>query len=298
MRMDGDKMSRQIIPFPEKSFPLVVREVSGEFSEFAAIATHFHPEIELQYIFAGGGKYYIKNTIYPLKKGTLLIIKSNEIHRYVPNLKSPWIRKISIIFSPRLFKHFSSYLRNNIPISKFRHSFLFSQEEITVIEIILKNILRESTERNRNYRAIILFQLSHLLLTCQRNELPFRSKIVLSEKQDKVIKTIFSYLDSHFNSKITVNYLSNVVNLSPNYLSYLFKKITGIRLKEYLLQKRIAEAKIILEKEPQKKIIEISGDVGFDDLSSFNRAFKRINGFSPSQYRSFCILNRRKIRDF
>lgn len=78
--------------------------------------------------------------------------------------------------------------------------------------------------------------------------------------------------------------LAQKINLSPGYLSPLFKQIFGIPFQDYLTTMRLERSKILLL-STGRKIYEIAGDVGFDDPNYFSTSFKKHFGMSPNQFR-------------
>ena len=73
-------------------------------------------------------------------------------------------------------------------------------------------------------------------------------------------------------------------NMSPSYLSFLFKKLNGFTLWDYILSKRVNYARQMLQ-ATEDLILNISLESGFNSLTNFNRVFKRITGLSPKEYR-------------
>lgn len=101
---------------------------------------------------------------------------------------------------------------------------------------------------------------------------------------------IIELLEIHMNqSDFSLSFLADELGLSMGYLSGLFKKIFGITFKEYVLTKRLDQAKLLLLSS-QMKNYEISEAVGITDPNYFSAAFKKRFGYSPSQYRE-------KVRD-
>jgi two-component system response regulator YesN len=74
------------------------------------------------------------------------------------------------------------------------------------------------------------------------------------------------------------------VHLSPSYISFLFKEVTGETYTEYLKYIRIQNAKALL-KHVNLKIYEIAERVGYNDYKYFTLQFKKITGMSPTEYR-------------
>jgi AraC-like DNA-binding protein len=74
------------------------------------------------------------------------------------------------------------------------------------------------------------------------------------------------------------------VNISANYLSEKFKQVTGENFVDYVSRTRIEKAKALLQ-DRQRRVTDVAFAVGFQSLSQFNRAFKKITGKSPTQFR-------------
>ncbi|MCX7922959.1 MAG: response regulator [Clostridia bacterium] len=98
------------------------------------------------------------------------------------------------------------------------------------------------------------------------------------------------YIDKNFTKDITLEDIAREVNISPHYFSRLFKEETGVNFIDYLTLTRMHRAKCFLEDEAFS-IKEICYKVGYGDPNYFSRAFKRVVGFSPTEYREN-ILNK------
>lgn len=93
------------------------------------------------------------------------------------------------------------------------------------------------------------------------------------------------YMETNFREQIRIAQVAGHVNMSPTYLSALFRKHAGRTMVGYLEQMRIDEARKLLGK-PGKNISEIAYEVGFNNLTHFNRVFRKIAGCPPSEYRA------------
>lgn len=103
-----------------------------------------------------------------------------------------------------------------------------------------------------------------------------------------LIQTIMenNYTDSEF----SLGVLSDELALSQGYLSIMFKKIFGIPFQDYLLQKRMEKAKILLLTSKLKNY-EIAEQIGFEDVNYFGMKFKKYYGLSPKQYKEKIVQN-------
>lgn len=98
-----------------------------------------------------------------------------------------------------------------------------------------------------------------------------------------------SYMDSQF----TLSTLSDKLDLSSGYLSIMFKKSFGIPFQDYLLQKRMEKAKLLLL-TTELKNYEIAEQIGFEDVNYFITKFKKYYQITPKQYKEMVLKNENK----
>ncbi len=75
-----------------------------------------------------------------------------------------------------------------------------------------------------------------------------------------------------------------MVNISLYYFAVLFRQSTGLSPHQYVLNQRVGRAKELL-RDPKRSVLDVSIDVGFEHQNNFARAFRRVIGVSPTQYR-------------
>jgi two-component system, response regulator YesN len=123
-------------------------------------------------------------------------------------------------------------------------------------------------------------------------ELFFKSaekiKDMISERSKRLIEVAKQYIREHYNEDINLKSVAEYVYLNPNYFSELFKNDTSKNFIDFLIETRIDASKKLLAKN-EIKIYEVGRMVGYDEPVSFNRAFKKVVGISPSQYKQ--IIN-------
>ena len=98
------------------------------------------------------------------------------------------------------------------------------------------------------------------------------------------IRLVKKYVEEHFGEPLTLEEVSQIADLSPTYLSTLFKKDTGITFLEYLSKVRMDMAKKLL-KETNDTVADICGKVGYSDVRYFTKSFTKYAGLKPKEYR-------------
>ena len=105
-----------------------------------------------------------------------------------------------------------------------------------------------------------------------------------SERSKRIIDISKEYIYNHFNENISLKSVADYVHLNQNYFSELFRKAVGINFIDFITEVRINKAKKLLM-DDEIKIYEIGLKVGYNETVTFNRAFKRVEGMSPAEYR-------------
>jgi two-component system response regulator YesN len=100
----------------------------------------------------------------------------------------------------------------------------------------------------------------------------------------KPVELVANYVEAHFAESITLNMMAEKVYLSPSYLSSLFKNKRGQSFVDFLTEKRIEKAKIMLL-QSDEKIQVIAEATGFTNIRHFNRVFKVATRRTPSEFR-------------
>ena len=99
------------------------------------------------------------------------------------------------------------------------------------------------------------------------------------------ISQAVSFIEDHYDSKISLTDIADYVGLSSSYLCRVFKEETGVNINTYINNLRMAKAVRLLE-DKNYYIKEVAISVGFDDQLYFSRLFKKYYGVTPSQYRA------------
>ena len=103
-------------------------------------------------------------------------------------------------------------------------------------------------------------------------------------KSNQIVSKAIQLVKQRFQENITLDIVAEELGVSSFYLSKLFHKHTGMNFTEYLTQKRIAQAKRMLE-NGEMNIKEIAYATGFNSQSYFSKIFKKYVGIAPSDYK-------------
>ena len=106
------------------------------------------------------------------------------------------------------------------------------------------------------------------------------------QKGQSIIEKINQYVREHYKDDIGRNEIAAEFYLAPEYLSKMYKKQTGISLKDYICEYRIEQAKILLKKG-ELLVSDVAEEVGFDNFTYFSTLFKKYTGMTPNQYRKY-----------
>jgi len=116
-------------------------------------------------------------------------------------------------------------------------------------------------------------------------EMTERVRLNKQLRYSKPINACLNFIFKNLYEEIKLSDLANLVNLHPNYLSFLFKQEVGKTLTEYIQQSKIEEAKTLLSFSDYS-LSEISTMLNFHDQSHFSTVFKKITGISPRKYKN------------
>ncbi|MFD2332785.1 helix-turn-helix domain-containing protein [Cohnella sp. GCM10020058] len=104
------------------------------------------------------------------------------------------------------------------------------------------------------------------------------------EEKDAVTDFVIDYVNAHLSEAIYLDTLADKLKMSSSYLSTYFKGKTGVNIVDYINETRIARAKELLC-DNRAKINDVAKTVGYQNITSFNRMFKKFTGTTPSEHR-------------
>ena len=244
--------------------------------------SHCHTEFELLYVLQGRGKYVVEGAEYPLRPHTMMLIRPHEYHYVCPDRDSVYERYV-INFRSGDLPHAIlelPILRDN---TDMRHGVFFSEDAISPLidqeftnSDEIYNLIRDRKKSAESQKTVIISLLSRVLLL-----LSLSSPSDEIHYEENVITRITEYLDSHVTDPLSLDRLSQQFFISKYYLCHAFRHQNGISILAYLTAKRIVLAQQLLK--DGKSATEVAQITGFQNYSSFYRAYLKQTGHSPTE---------------
>lgn len=279
------KLLREITPLtPHDCFTLFSREKS-EFD----FPLHNHDEFELNFIQnAKGAKRVIGDHVEEIDELELVLVGPNLQHGwFTHNCASKEIKEITIQFHRDLFdkkflqRNQMAFVRNMFERSL--RGILFSKETIQVIMPRLQAL----TQRSGFDSVLELLSLLHDLSTSRNirtlSDTSFNNLETLTYNSRR-IELIMNYINHNFDKTITLGEAAKIAAMSEVALSRFFKHRTGKTFIDTLNEIRLGNASRMLI-ETTHSINEIAYKCGFNNISNFNRIFKKKKDCTPKAFR-------------
>lgn len=246
-------------------------------SNYLTPIPHFHNHIEVIYVIEGEANAYVDRKKFHIAHGDILFAFSNQLH-YYETLKMGEF--LILVFSPELLFRTKELISENIPKN---NAFKLGNKNC-------HNILLEFSQNHGNfdqmYKAGLINQL--LALTLPRINLKPRIKT-----NNTTLMEIINFCSVNFADVITLDDISDALHISKFHISHLINDKLGISFSNFINNIRVYNACELIE-DTDKKFTEISCEVGFGSIRSFNRAFKEIMNLTPHEYQNHLRMQTKK----
>lgn len=254
------------------------------------------------YFISGNGEYIFGNERYPITRGSMLLIKPDISHTLILEGEHEYIWVHFDFFYRDDVNKLYEFMKNHqnelfqdcLPHaewireqSQFENNFLFPDyirlQEKEVIEALFRKLLFEYTNKSAVYqlrcKALLLNIFSEVMQQVFENQ-----GIKTNYSNFGVFYKLISYIEQHYFQKVVLSDLAELVGLSGDYVSRIFREKTNCSAIEYLNNYRLKKAKSLLMQE-DLKITDVAGMVGFESIYYFSRLFKKKEGISPIVFR-------------
>jgi AraC-like DNA-binding protein len=276
---------REITPLTQSDCFTLFSRVKSEFD----FPLHYHEEFELNFIQnAKNARRVIGDHIEDIDELELVLVGSNLQHAwFTHSCKSKEIREITIQFHKDLFDE--KLLRRNqlsfirTMLEKSLRGILFSKETT-------QQLAPRIIELNQKQGFDSVLELMSILhdLSISRNmrilsDASFNNTEQFTYNSRRIEKTL-EYMNHNFDKPITLNEVARLANMSDAAFSRFFKQRTGNTFIDSLTEIRLGHASRMLIDTTQS-IAEIAYHCGFNNISNFNRIFKKKKSCTPKDFR-------------
>lgn len=264
-----------MISFREKDYMYSYNKMKPK-----AFSTHLHKYYELLYFVKGDATYVVEGNEYKAEDGDLFITCPGELHSIV--FKSGREYERHFIQISEEFLENESYdmlkLLRNKPFGKYNrisHRCINATDTERCFTKVQQHVVKNGAESKLLAKTYII-QLLEIV-----NGLLYNADEI-AESGNERISAAKEYINSHLTEKLTLDILAEAIYTDKFYLSHLFKKECGMSIVDYISMQRVALAKKLII--GGRGATEIYTDCGFNDYSSFYRAFKKLSGKSPGEF--------------
>jgi AraC-like DNA-binding protein/quercetin dioxygenase-like cupin family protein len=273
-----DEFRPAIIPLPNFG----IRIESHEHSPGFRTSTHSHSYPSLIYVISGEGECLDGEGSYRISSNSAILLEQGQPHQLI-DLPGKSMVVFVVYFSQNVAEMNKMFLD---PLAKLGFVMKLPEYAAHQARRLLRQMLHEQESHPLQYERSLQLQLGLFLLLLYRYGVPEESKAgspQVSSSEDRVRKVLASVAE-RFYEPHSLATVSQVANLSQRHFTSLCRKICGTSFNDYLSSLRIKEAERLLL-ETEMSILVVAFTVGFEELSTFYRVFKRVSGTTPKQFR-------------
>lgn len=263
-------------------------EVFDANRHFAVKYPHRHDFFEVLFICKGSGFHVIDNNKYEIKPPCIFFMSpgqahklelSNDIDGFIYIFTSDFYLLHQVNQNRLLeFPFFFTIQRNNPPLS------LTNPEDVRFIESLFVKGIAELT-KDGGFSGEVLRSLLDLILVYSSTLYPTDDSMLNRGKGHILVKRFYQLVEENYQKNLSVNEYASQLNITPNHLTQVIKRLTGKTTNDVLQAKQLLEIKRLLI-HTSMGVSEIALQLNFADQSYFTKFFKKITGTTPLLFRT------------
>jgi len=286
MKTSKNAVLHEITPLSDADCIYVIERKKAEFN----FPIHTHKEFEINYIEnAKGARRVVGDSIEEVDEYDLVLITNENLEHAWQNhnCKSSNIREITLQFSgdwlsEKLLSK-NQFLSISKMFEKAKKGLVFSLPTVLKVRPLLNSLTCEDT----GFYLVINFLSLLYEISIATDSRTLASSSFASAENDSLsrrIRIVDTYLKENFAREISLKEVAQLANMSEVAFSRFFSQHAGKNFTEYLTDIRIGKITRLLV-DSSKTISEICYECGYNNMSNFNRTFKKKKGCSPREFR-------------
>ena len=253
---------------------------------------HYHQEYELSFITEGSGKRIVGDSTETFNPGDLIFIGPRIPHVWIPEDSQGALHSGRTLESVYLLFNHEILPPSLLSLPEFSHAskaLKFSERGMKIEGDTLNRvseIMLQLPYLDRLKRLMYFYEIMDIIGRSSSFTY-LASDSYLSRKfrsSNLRIKQIHEHLMKNFHEEVILDDIAELVHMAPGSICRLFKTETGLTIFEYLNKMKI-DLSIQLLLHTNLNIVQISFDCGFNNLSHFNKQFKKFTGKTPTGFR-------------
>lgn len=263
---------------------------------FPDILFHWHPELEVNYVHAGTARYHVDSEFFNSTAGDIILIRPNALHSIHPigheeHLTDTLQFHLDMVTTAQVDRVGLHYLT---PLQHNQYQFIprlqADYEGYQPIKACLMAIFEVTRTKGRHYELLLKAKLHELLYLLFYYRLVKVKLTDDSYRKNAKLRDVIDHINQHYQEPISIDQLAQIMGYSKTHFMTLFKQQTGSSAHDYVIQVRLQKAADLLT-NTISPIVDIANEVGFNNLSNFNRLFKDYYQMPPSHYRKHYYQN-------
>jgi AraC-like DNA-binding protein len=263
---------------------------------FRTVRWHYHPEYEIHLVVATTGKFYISDHVGEFGPSQLIMTGPNLPQNWISAIRPGEIvpQRTEVIQFPESFIDAASDAFPEMEgvrhlLERSRRGLLFGEDTSRAVRPLMRALIEARGVR----RLGLFFQILDLLATAPKSQTLASLSFVLDMEraEESAMNRAIGHLRENLLETVSESELAGLTGQSQSAFSRSFKRHTGTTLVRYRNQLRIDLACHMLLSDPDARVADICYDVGFSNLSNFNRHFLKLKKMSPSEFRATFAAN-------
>ncbi len=269
------KINDYLYPYNNEArkLPVHLTGIGGSEYQYHIIRNEGYHWHQILLSVTGNGLLKFDNTVVSIEEGDIFFLPAGYPHEYYTENDSWDVRWMA--FDGYACAHLLSQFCMNAPIV------IKKQEDCVLQKLYGKMYTLQKTDRVYGdyycsgyiYACIIEF---HRLMDTRENR--------LRNDRFRMLAPVLDYIDENFQRDFPLTVLAEIAGITPQHLCRVFKDTMNMRPNEYLTQRRLQEAKTLLQRN-ELPVSEIAIHSGFPDAGYFSTVFKKHEGLTPMEYK-------------